>query len=146
MTKTTKTTKKTETKKTETKTVKKTVAQVIEEMRTQIHTSERIQFETEETAVNKLNSATITQDNCIMLTLVSDDNKKASRVVEIWGHRSRFDVCISKRSFDAVAETKKALASYKERINDKAKSSKYVFVIESEKECIKFVNLYLDNI
>lgn len=113
--------------------------------------TENVQFETELTAVNRENSATLLEKNAIMLTLVSDDSRTAKRVIEVWSHKTRNDVCISKRLFDELLRADEhdalqlyiasTLAKYQQFIDTRAKSSKYVFKLSSDTDTINFVNL-----
>ena len=134
-TKTTKTTKKaTESKATKKATEKKQVAkketakvekvtfsQRREKLMQDIKLKECIQYETEKTALNKVDSAMLLYDNAIMLTLVSTETNKASRVLEIWIHAKRNDICISKRLFDSLTDKDEKMKAYKDFIDDISK-------------------------
>lgn len=115
-----------------------------EAFKAQLKLAERVAFEDEKTAVNGANSAMISCDNCIMLTLVSEDGHKATRIIEMWAHKARVDVCISKKSFDSVAKKVPELEAYRAKIGP-AKSSKYVFKLADD-EAITLANLYMANI
>lgn len=115
-----------------------------EAFKAQLKLAERVAFEDEKTAVNGANSAMISCDNCIMLTLASEDGHKATRIIEIWAHRNRNDVCISKKSFNSVAQKAPELEAYRAKIGP-AKSSKYVFKLADD-EAIMLANLYMANI
>lgn len=105
-----------------------------------------IQFETETTAINKIDSAMLLHDNAIMLTLVSEETKKASRILEIWIHAKRNDLCISKRLFDSVADSTPEVAKYREYIDSNAKSSKYVLKLADDAITKEFTNLLIKSL
>lgn len=105
-----------------------------------------IQFETETTAINKIDSAMLLHDNAIMLTLVSEETKKASRILEIWIHAKRNDLCISKRLFDSVADSTPEVAKYREYIDSNAKSSKYVLKLADDTITKEFTNLLIKSL
>ncbi len=161
-TKTTKTAKKaTETKATESKATEKkatkketakketakvekvTFSQRRENLMNEIELKECIQYETEKTALNKVDSAMLLYDNAIMLTLVSTETNKASRVLEIWIHAKRNDICISKRLFDSLTEKDEKIKAYKDYIDSTAKSSKYVLKLENDEITKQFVNEFI---
>lgn len=161
-TKTTKTTKKaTESKatekkqvaKTESKATKKATEKATEKKLTfaerrnnlmqDIKLKDCIQYETEKTALNKIDSAMLLYDNAIMLTLVSTETNKASRVLEIWIHAKRNDICISKRLFDSLTEKDEKIKAYKDFIDSTAKSSKYVLKLENDEITKQFVNEFI---
>ena len=156
-TKTTKTTKKaTESKATKKATEKKQVAkketakvekvtfsQRREKLMQDIELKDCIQYENEKTALNKVDSAMLLYDNAIMLTLVSTETNKASRVLEIWIHAKRNDICISKRLFDSLTEKDEKMKAYKNCIDEKAKSSKYVLKLENDEITKQFVNEFI---
>ena len=156
-TKTTKTTKKaTESKATKKATEKKQVAkketakvekvtfsQRREKLMQDIELKDCIQYENEKTALNKVDSAMLLYDNAIMLTLVSTETNKASRVLEIWIHAKRNDICISKRLFDSLTEKDEKIKAYSTYIDEKAKSSKYVLKLESDEITKQFVNEFI---
>lgn len=108
-----------------------------------IELKSNIQFETETTAINKIDSAMLLHDNAIMLTLVSEETKKASRILEIWIHAKRNDLCISKRLFDSVADSTPEVAKYREYIDSNAKSSKYVLKLADDTITKEFTNLLI---
>ena len=108
-----------------------------------IELKSNIQFETETTAINKIDSAMLLHDNAIMLTLVSKETKKASRILEIWIHAKRNDLCISKRLFDSVADSTPEVAKYREYIDSNAKSSKYVLKLADDTITKEFTNLLI---
>lgn len=110
--------------------------------------TERIAFEDENTAVNAENSAVFLYDNVIMLTLTSKESNKATRIIEVWLHKQNTDVCISRKSFDSVSENVKKLNKYREYINAKKKSSKYVFTInhDCKDSALALVNEYIKNV
>ena len=108
-----------------------------------IELKSNIQFETETTAINKIDSAMLLHDNAIMLTLVSEETKKASRILEIWIHAKRNDLCISKRLFDSVADSTPEVAKYREYIDGNAKSSKYVLKLADDTITKEFTNLLI---
>jgi hypothetical protein len=138
--------KKTPAKAPEEKAKKVTFSERRDSLKSEIITSKSIQFETETTAVNKIDSAMILHDNAIMLTLVSEETQKASRVLEIWIHAKRNDVCISKRLFDSITETNKDLANYRQYIDEKAKSSKYVLKLADDAITKEFTNLLIKSL
>ena len=156
-TKTTKaTTKATESKATKKATEKKQVAkketakvekvtfsQRREKLMQDIELKDCIQYENEKTALNKVDSAMLLYDNAIMLTLVSTETNKASRVLEIWIHAKRNDICISKRLFDSLTEKDEKIKAYSTYIDEKAKSSKYVLKLESDEITKQFVNEFI---
>ena len=102
-----------------------------------------IQYENEKTALNKIDSAMLLYDNAIMLTLVSTETNKASRVLEIWIHAKRNDICISKRLFDSLTEKDEKIKAYKDCIDEKAKSSKYVLKLDNDEITKQFVNEFI---
>ena len=102
-----------------------------------------IQYENEKTALNKVDSAMLLYDNAIMLTLVSTETNKASRVLEIWIHAKRNDICISKRLFDSLTEKDEKIKAYKDFIDNNAKSSKYVLKLENDEITKQFVNEFV---
>jgi hypothetical protein len=108
-----------------------------------IKVTDSIKFETESTAVKKDASAMVLYDNAIMLTLVSKETKKASRVLEIWLHLKRNDLCIAKALFDKVTEASKDLKEYRKYIDTKAKGSKYLLKLPDDATTLKFTNLLI---
>lgn len=116
--------------------------------------TDSLQFEDEITAIKKENSATFTQDNAIMLTKKGDEKKKATRVLEVWLHKTFVDVCISKKLFDSITsvvedatDDQKRLAAnlevYREKISENRKSHKYVLVLNDDNATSEFVNLLI---
>ena len=134
---------KAEQKTTEQKTKKLTFAERRDILMKDIELKESIQFETETTAVNKIDSAMLLHDNAIMLTLVSAETQKASRVLEIWIHAKRNDICISKRLFDSLAESNEKMKAYKDYIDNNAKCSKYVLKLENDEITKAFTNEFV---
>ena len=108
-----------------------------------IKVTKSIIFETESTAVKKADSAMILHDNAVMLTLVSEETKKASRVLEIWLHTKRNDLCISKALFDKVTEDNADLKKYRKYIDTKAKGSKYLIKLADDATTKDFTNLLI---
>ena len=129
--------------KTEEKAKKVTFSQRREKLMQEINLKDCIQYETEKTALNKVDSAMLLYDNAIMLTLVSTETNKASRVLEIWIHAKRNDICISKRLFDSLTEKDEKIKAYSTYIDEKAKSSKYVLKLESDEITKQFVNEFI---
>ena len=116
--------------------------------------TDSLQFEDEDTAVKKENSATFIHDNVIMLTKKGDETKKATRVLEVWLHKTFVDICISKKLFDRITaavedatDDQKKLAAdleaYREKISDNHKSHKYVIVLNDDNATTEFVNLFI---
>lgn len=134
---------KAENKANEQKQKKMTFAERREILMKEIELKENIQFESEQTAVNKVDSAMLLHDNAIMLTLVSAETQKASRVLEIWIHAKRNDICISKRLFDSLAESNEKMKAYKEQIDNTAKCSKYVIKLENDEITKAFTNEFV---
>ena len=114
-----------------------------ENLMNEIKLKDRIQFENEKTALNKADSAMVLHDNAIMLTLVSTETKKASRVLEIWLHTKRNDLCISKALFDSITEVNADLKGYREYIDTKAKGSKYLIKLADDATTKEFTNLLI---
>ena len=138
-----KATKKVAESKAEQKAKKLTFAERRDILMKEIELKENIQFESEQTAVNKVDSAMLLHDNAIMLTLVSAETQKASRVLEIWIHAKRNDICISKRLFDSMTDKNEKLKAYKEQIDEKAKCSKYVIKLENDEITKAFTNEFV---
>lgn len=131
------------TKKETAKVEKVTFSQRREKLMQDIKLKDCIQYESEKTALNKVDSAMLLHDNAIMLTLVSTETNKASRVLEIWIHAKRNDVCISKRLFDSITEKDEKMKAYKDYIDENAKSSKYVLKLENDEITKQFVNEFV---
>ena len=111
-----------------------------------IKVTKSITFETESTAVKKADSAMILHDNAIMLTLVSEETKKASRVLEIWLHTKRNDLCISKALFDRITEDNADLKEYRKYVDTKAKGSKYLIKLADDATTKDFTNLLIKSL
>ena len=129
--------------KTEEKAKKVTFAERRNNLMQEINLKDCIQYENEKTALNKVDSAMLLYDNAIMLTLVSTETNKASRVLEIWIHAKRNDICISKRLFDSLTEKDEKIKAYKDYIDSTAKSSKYVLKLDNDEITKQFVNEFI---
>ena len=142
---TSKATKATEKKATEKKATEKkiTFAERRNTLMQEIELKDCIQYENEKTALNKVDSAMILHDNAIMLTLVSTETKKASRVLEIWLHIKRNDLCISKTLFDSITDTNAELKKYRKYIDTNAKGSKYLIKLDNDTITKDFTNLLI---
>ena len=128
---------------TKAKVEKVTFSQRRDKLMQDIELKDCIQYESEKTALNKIDSAMLLHDNAIMLTLVSTETNKASRVLEIWIHAKRNDICISKRLFDSITEKDEKIKAYSTYIDEKAKSSKYVLKLENDEITKQFVNEFI---